>query len=76
VGDIQHTLLRLYREKTNPATAKRLKAMQGAKALLGERSGLLHSELEKAVGLAPHQVQRLRDARTAAEQAFVLKDRV
>jgi hypothetical protein len=73
---IQGTLLRLYREKTNPALAQRLRAMQGAKALLDDRSGLLHSELEKAVGLAPHKVQQLRNAKSAAEQAFVLKDRV
>jgi hypothetical protein len=31
--------------------AKQLKAMGGANALLDERSGLLHSELEEAVGL-------------------------
>lgn len=73
---MQSVLLRLYREKTNPQMAKRLKAMEGAKALLDERSGLLHSELEKAVGLPPHKVQQLRNAKSAAERAFVLKERV
>jgi hypothetical protein len=71
---IQDTLLRMYRAKANPAMSQRLKAMTGAKALIEERGALVMKELEKAVGLPPHKVQQLRNAKTAAEQAFVLKD--
>lgn len=71
---MQASLVRLYREKAQPDMAKRLKAMHGARQLLEERSGLLHTELAKAVGLPPHKVKQLRDAKNAAERAFVLKD--
>jgi len=70
----QQVLLRLYREKANPAGAKRLKALTSAKAYIEERGGLVLKELEKAVGLPPHKVEQLRKAKSAAEQAFVLKD--
>jgi hypothetical protein len=71
---MQASLLKLYREKSNPAMAKRLKAMTNAKALIEERGGLVLKEMEKAVGLPPHKVQQLRQAKTQSEQAFVLKD--
>lgn len=67
-------LTRMYHEKAQPALAKRLKAMQGAKALIEDRGGLVMRELEKAVGMRADKVQRLRNARNEAEQAFVLKD--
>jgi len=70
----QAILTRMYHEKANPHLAKRLKAMTGAKALIEERGGLVFGELEKAVGVPPHKVKQLRDAKTASEQAFVLKD--
>jgi len=72
--EFQKTYLRFYHERQSPDKAKRLKAMQGAKALIEERAGLVFKEMEKAVGVAPHKVKLLRDAKTAAEQAFVLKD--
>lgn len=72
--EFQQTYLRFYHERNNPATAKRLKAMQGAKALIEERAGLVFKELEKAVGAPPHKAKALREAKTAAEKAFVLKD--
>ncbi|MFL6725056.1 MAG: hypothetical protein ACJ8FS_00910 [Sphingomicrobium sp.] len=71
---MQASLLKLYREKANPAMAKRLKAMTSAKALIEDRGGLVLKEMEKAVGLPPHKVQRLRQAKSKSEQAFVLKD--
>jgi hypothetical protein len=72
--EFQKTYLRFYRERTEPDKAKRLRAMQGAKAMIEERGGLVFKELEKAVGMPPHKVKKLREAKTAAEQAFVLKD--
>jgi hypothetical protein len=69
----QAILTRIYHEKASPLLAKRLKAMSGAKALIEERGGLVFGELEKAVGVSSHKVKQLRDAKDAAEQAFVLK---
>lgn len=71
---MQQSLLRIYREKANPAAAKRLKVLNSAKAYIEDRGGLVIKELEKAVGLPPHKVEQLRKAKTKAEQAFVLKD--
>lgn len=71
---MQHTLTRFYHERHNPAVAKRLKAMQGAKAMIEERAGLVFSAMETAVGSPPHKVKALREAKNAAEQAFILKD--
>lgn len=70
--DFQKTYLRFYHERNSPEKAKRLKAMKGAKAMIEERAGLVFGQLEKAVGMRPDKVKRLRDAKTASEQAFVL----
>ena len=72
--EFQKIYLRLYHEKNSPEKAKRLKVMQGAKTLIEERAGLVFKELEKAVGAPPHKAKALREAKTAAEKAFVLKD--
>jgi len=71
---MQAVLVRMYHERHSPATAKRLKAMQGAKEMIEQRAGIVHTQLEKAVGMAPHKVRALRNAKNAAEQAFILKD--
>ena len=63
-------LLRAYHAKRAPEEAARLKVMQGAKALIEERGGLLHVELERAVGAKPHEVRRLREAKVRSDQAF------
>jgi len=70
--EMQKVLLRLYHERHNPQMAKRLKAMQSAKVMIEERGGLVFKELEKAVGAPPHKARALRDAKTAAEKAFVM----
>lgn len=72
--EFQKIYLRQYHEKNNPDKAKRLTAMRGAKAMIEERAGLVFKGLEQAVGAAPHRVKALREAKTNAEQAFVLKD--
>jgi hypothetical protein len=72
--DMGKALLRIYREKANPTMAKRLKALTSAKAYIEKNGSLVLKELERAVGMRPDQVQRLRNAKTKSEQAFVLKD--
>ncbi|MFC3162443.1 hypothetical protein [Ciceribacter thiooxidans] len=73
-ADMQKVLIRVYHERHNPEVAKRLKAMQGAKSMIEDRGGLVFKAMEKAVGAQPHKVKALREAKNAAEQAFILKD--
>lgn len=68
--DMHSVLLRTYHERRAPDEAARLKVMQGAKALIEHRGGLLFTELEKAVGARPDEVRRLREAKTASDEAF------
>lgn len=62
--------LRTYHEKAYPQLAKRLKVFKGAFEMLRERSGLLHTELERAVGKPAHEIERLRQAKHQAERAL------
>jgi hypothetical protein len=71
-ADFQHTYTRLWREKVAPDMAKRLKAMQSAKAIIETRAGLVFPELTKAVGAPPHKAKALREAKSAAERHFVM----
>jgi len=71
---MQAVLLRAYHEKHNPAQSDRLKAMQAAKGLIEAHAGKVFGELERAVGVPPHKARALREAKTNAEKAFVLKD--
>ena len=71
--DMQAVMTRLYHERTSPAVAKRVRVMTAARELIETRGGLLFAEMEKAVGEKPHKIAALRAAKTAAEQAFVLK---
>jgi hypothetical protein len=71
---MQAVLLRQYHERHNPQMAKRLKVMIGAREMIERNAPLVFEQLEKAVGMAPHKVKRLREAKNAAEQAFILKD--
>jgi tetratricopeptide (TPR) repeat protein len=73
-ANFQQTYVRFWNERTAPDLAQRLKAMKGAKQMIEERAGLVFKELEKAVGVAPHKAQALRQAKTNAEKAFVLQD--
>lgn len=73
-ANMQAVLVRTYHEKHNPVQATRLKVMNGARELIERRAGLVFRELEKAVGVPPHKAKALREAKTNAEKAFVLKD--
>ena len=70
--DMHGVLVKTYHERRNPEEAARLNVMRGAKALIEQRGGLLFAELEKAVGAKPHEVRRLREAKTASDQAFAV----
>lgn len=72
--EMQAVMLRDYHTRHSPHVANRLRAMEGAKAMLESRSSLVFSELERAVGMPPHKVKKLREAKDAAEQAMVLRD--
>ena len=73
--------VRMWHEKNSPELAARLKVVRGAHDYLGRYSGLLHSEMSKAVGtltdsktgykFTPHQ---LREAKKASEAAFYAKN--
>jgi hypothetical protein len=71
---MQASLLRMWHVKQNPVKEKRLRAMQAALDLVGQRGGLVFKELERAVGAPPHKVKALREAKTAAEKAFVMRE--
>jgi hypothetical protein len=73
-ADFQRTYTRYWNERAAPETARKLKAVQGAKAMIEERAGLVFKELEKAVGAPPHKAAALRQAKTNAEKAFILQD--
>ncbi len=72
-ADMQKTYIRVFNEKNNPEKAARLRVMQGAKERIENRSGIVFKELERAVGMRPDKVRALRQAKTEAEKAFLLK---
>lgn len=79
--EFKATFTRMYRERTSPDIAKRLKVMTAAKELLESKGGLIFTQLEKAVGcievknkegfvmkrITPKQ---LRDQRAKSDKAF------
>lgn len=64
---------RFYHEMRQPIIGRRLKVMTAARVLIETRGPLVFKEMEKAVGASPAKVARLREAKTAAEQAFILR---
>lgn len=73
--EMQGLFTRQWHERANPQTAKRLKAMKGALDMIGQRSGLVFKEMEKAVGAPQVKVQAIKKAKADAERAFVLPQR-
>ncbi|MCC6829606.1 MAG: hypothetical protein IT550_15395 [Novosphingobium sp.] len=73
-GEMQDVLTRLYRRQSSPDKAKRLAVLTAAKDLIEDRGRLLFKEVERAVGASPSKVKALRDAKTAAERAFIIRD--
>lgn len=64
---------RMYHELKSPDVAKRLKVMRSALDLIHRRGPLLWKEMAKAVGASPEKVKKLREAKSVAEQAFILR---
>ncbi len=73
-ANMQSVFTRMYHERNAPAVSKRLKVMVAAKDMIEQRAGIVFKELEKAVGCPPHKAKALREARTASEKAFALRD--
>ena len=82
---MQTTLTRIYHEHHEPMKAKRLRAAQAGLDLIENRGGLVHTQLEKAIGCIELRTDRgvvtrrifakeLKDKKSAAEAAFVLGD--
>lgn len=69
-ADFQKTYLRLYHERSNPASAKRLKAMRAAKELIDARAGRVFVEMERAIGGQSAKANKVRKAQAAAEKAL------
>ena len=69
-SDMHSVLTRMFHEHHEPLKAKRLKAATLALDLIGERSGLIFAQLEKAVGADPNRVARFRSAAAKTAKAF------
>jgi len=63
---------REYHMRRDPVAVRRLAAMKAAHKMLQDRAPLVFKELEKAVGVNAATVKKLREANTAAEQAFAM----
>lgn len=61
--------VRRHHERTNPVLVKRLAVMQSAQALMDARSGLVFSDLERAVGATGERVAKIRAAHDKAVKA-------
>ncbi len=68
--EMHAVLLRMHHERSNPIGAKRLRAMKGALELLGSNAPLLHNELQKAIGVPLHEVEKYRSAKARTDKAF------
>lgn len=71
--DEQAVRTRMYHDMKSPDVAQRLKLLKAADELLTTRGGLIFGEIEKAIGTPWGTVARLKNSRTAAETAFILK---
>lgn len=75
VSEIERQIrTRLYHEAASPEVAKKLKVLKGARTMIEERGGLVFTAIEKIVGASSSKVKALREAKSAAEAAFILKD--
>ena len=64
---------RRYHEQKSPDVARRLDVMKAALGKLEAAGSLFISEVPRAMGADWGKVQRLKQAKTQAEQAFVLR---
>lgn len=71
----QQYYLREFHMQRNPDAARRLKVMTAARDLLNERAPLIFGQVERAIGQPWRKVDMIRKAATAAEQAFIIRDK-
>ena len=62
--------IRRHHERTNPLLAKRLAVMKAAQDLMDARSGLIFSDIERAVGASGERVAKIRAANAKAVAAY------
>ena len=68
--ETQAIMLRMYHEKANPQTARRLAAAKAAQDYLDRNAGLFMGQIEKAIGGDWRKVQMLRKSANATRKAF------
>ena len=68
--ETQAIMLRMYHERTNPKTAKRLAAAKAAQDYLDRNAGLFMPQVEKAIGGDYRKIQMLRKGANARTKAF------
>lgn len=74
LGEAHHTLYtRQYREASNPTAVARLDVARKGLELLEARSGLILTEIEKAMGGSFKKLKKIREANSAAEAALVMQ---
>ena len=66
----QAVMLRMYHEKAQPQTAKRLAAAKAAQDYLDRNAGLFMPQVEKAIGGDYRKIQSLRKGVNASKKAF------
>ena len=75
LNDEEHKhFTRKFHEATNPELVSRLNVITQVKQKLEQSKDIIKMELERAVGLSPIELQRLREGSKAAEDALLLKD--
>lgn len=65
---------RMYHEQQNPKVSAQLNAMNTARDLVLNRGPLVFSEVTRAIGADWRKIKRLREARSAADQAFIVRE--
>ncbi len=68
--ETQAVMLRMYHEKVQPQTAKRLAAAKAAQDYLDRNAGLFMPQVEKAIGGDYRKIQSLRKGVNASKKAF------
>lgn len=68
------TYTRLWNERATPELARKLKAVQGAKAMIEERAPLIAVQVEKAMGANWGRVHELRQGNSKALEALKFGD--
>lgn len=75
LSDEEHNhYTRMYHEATNPELVNRLNVITQVKQKLEQSKDIITMEMNRAIGLSPVDIQRLREGSKAAEDALILKE--